>query len=72
MLANMPIEFVYKRDSMDTDGYGAKWYANDFGLNYFINKHKAMVQLVFRDESNVNGAYGDNRQQVIMQWQFVF
>ena len=72
MLANIPIEFVYKRDSMDTDGYDAKWYANDFGINYFFNKHKAKAQLVFRDESNVNGEDGDNRQQIVMQWQFVF
>jgi phosphate-selective porin OprO/OprP len=72
MLPNIPIELVYKRDSMDADGYETAWYANDFGLNYFFNKHKAKVQFVFRDESNVNGADGDNRQQVIMQWQFVF
>ena len=72
MLGNFPLELVYKRDSMDTDGYEAAWYANDFGLNYFFNKHKAKVQFVFRDESNVNGKDGDNRQQVVMQWQFVF
>ena len=66
MLPMLPIELVYKRDSMDTDGYETSWYANDFGLNYFFNKHKAKVQFVLRDESNVN------RQQVIMQWQFVF
>ena len=67
-----PIEFVYKRDSMDTDGYEKKWYANDLGVNYFFNKHKAKVQFLYRMESNVNGADGDDRNQFIMQWQFVF
>ena len=72
MLASIPIEFVYKRDSMDTDGYDKAWYANDFGVNYFFNKHKAKVQFLLRDESNVNGSDGDDRQQIVMQWQFVF
>jgi len=72
MLSNLPLEFVYKRDSMDTDGYEKKWYANDFGINYFFNKHKTKVQFIFRDESNVNGVDGENRQQVVTQWQFVF
>ena len=72
MLANIPIEFVYKRDSMDTDGYERKWYANDFGINYFFNKHKAKAQFIYRMESNVNGADGDDRNQFVMQWQFVF
>jgi len=72
MLDSIPVELVYKRDSMDTDGYEKKWYANDFGVNYFFNKHKAKVQLVYRMESNVNGADGDDRNQFVMQWQFVF
>lgn len=72
MLANLPIEFVYKRDSMDTVGYEKKWYANDFGINYFFNKHKAKAQFLYRMESNVNGADNDDRNQIIMQWQFVF
>jgi hypothetical protein len=72
MLASMPLEFVYKRDSMDTDGYEKEWYANDLGVNYFFNKHKAKVQFLYRMESNVNGANGDDRNQFIMQWQFVF
>jgi len=72
MLANMPLEFVYKRDSMDTDGYEKEWYANDLGVNYFFNQNKAKVQFVYRMESNVNGANGDDRNQFIMQWQFVF
>ena len=72
MLANIPIEFVYKRDSMDTDGYERKWYANDIGVNYFFNQHKAKAQLLYRIESNVNGVDGDDRNQFVMQWQFVF
>jgi len=72
MLGNLPLEFVYKRDSMDTDGYEKKWYANDLGVNYFFNKHKAKVQFLYRMESNVNGADGDDRNQFVMQWQFVF
>ncbi|NHZ73831.1 MAG: hypothetical protein GWP16_05120, partial [Nitrospirae bacterium] len=54
MLGNLPLEFVYKRDSMDTDGYAKKWYANDIGINYFFNQHKAKVQVLYRMESNVN------------------
>ncbi len=72
MLANIPVEFVYKRDSMDTAGYERKWYANDFGINYFFNKHKAKAQFLYRIESNVNGVDGDDRNQFVMQWQFVF
>lgn len=72
MLANVPIEFVYKRDSMDTDGYERKWYANDIGINYFFNQHKAKAQFLYRIESNVNGVDGDDRNQFVMQWQFVF
>lgn len=72
MLANLPLEFVYKRDSMDADGYERKWYANDIGVNYFFNKHKAKVQLLYRMESNVLGQDGDDRNQLVMQWQFVF
>ena len=72
MLANIPLEFVYLRDSMDTDGYAKKWYANDFGVNYFFNQHKVKVQFVYRMESNVNGRDGDDRNQFVMQWQFVF
>ncbi len=72
MLANMPVEFVYKRDSMDTDGYERKWYANDFGINYFFNQHKAKAQILYRVESNVNGVDGADRNQFVMQWQFVF
>ena len=72
ILGNLPLEFVYKRDSMDTDGYEKKWYANDFGVNYFFNQHKAKVQLLYRMESNVAGADGDDRNQLVMQWQFVF
>lgn len=72
MLANIPLEFVYKRDSMDADGYEKKWYANDLGVNYFFNQHKAKVQFLYRMESNVNGADGDDRNQFVMQWQFVF
>jgi hypothetical protein len=72
MLDNLPLELVYKRDSMDTDGYARKWYANDFGINYFFNQHKAKVQVVYRMESNVNGVDGDDRNQLVMQWQFVF
>ena len=71
MLANLPIEFVYKRDSMDTDGYAKKWDANDIGINYFFNKHKAKAQFIYRMESNVNDADGDDRHQKEMQWQFV-
>ncbi|MGB5478454.1 MAG: hypothetical protein WBO53_15710, partial [Thermoanaerobaculia bacterium] len=72
MLANIPLEFVYKRDSMDTDGYERKWYANDIGINYFFNQHKAKAQFLYRIESNVNGVDGDDRNQFVMQWQFVF
>ena len=72
MLKNVPVEIVYKRDSMDTDGYQKKWYANDIGINYFFNQHKAKAQLVYRMESNVNGQDGDDRNQLVMQWQFVF
>ena len=72
MLGNLPLEFVYKRDSMDTDGYAKKWYANDIGINYFFNQHKAKVQVLYRMESNVNGMDGDDRNQFVMQWQFVF
>jgi len=72
MLANIPLEFVYKRDSMDTDGYERKWYANDFGINYFFNQHKAKAQFLYRVESNVNGVDGADRNQFVMQWQFVF
>jgi phosphate-selective porin OprO/OprP len=72
MLANIPLEFVYKRDSMDTDGYESKWYANDIGINYFFNQHKAKAQFIYRMESNVNGADGDDRNQFVMQWQLVF
>lgn len=72
MLANIPLEFVYKRDSMDSDGYERKWYANDFGINYFFNQHKAKAQFLYRVESNVNGIDGADRNQFVMQWQFVF
>ena len=58
--------------SQDTDGYQKKWYANDIGINYFFNQHKAKAQLVYRMESNVNGQDGDDRNQLVMQWQFVF
>ncbi len=71
MLGGMPIEFVGKYDSMDTDGYDKTWNAVDIGINYFFNKHKAKAQLVYRMESNVNGSE-DDRQQLVMQWQFVF
>ena len=72
MLANTPVEFVGKWDSMDTDGYEEAWTAYDLGVNYFFNKHKAKVQFLYRTESNVNGADGDDRNQFVMQWQFVF
>ena len=72
MLGSMPIEFVGKYDSMDTDGYDRTWNAVDIGLNYFFNQHKAKAQLIYRMESNVNGADGDDRNQLVMQWQFVF
>jgi len=57
---------------MDTDGYDAKWYANDFGINYFFNKHKAKVQFLYRDESNIVGNPDLDGNQFVMQWQFVF
>ncbi len=72
MLANTPVEFVGKWDSMDTDGYESEWTAYDLGVNYFFNKHKAKVQFLVRSESNVDGVDGDDRRQVVMQWQFVF
>lgn len=72
MLANIPLELVYKYDSFDADGYEKTWTGNDFALNYFFNKHKAKVQFVYRLGSNVLGVDGDDRDTFIMQWQFVF
>jgi hypothetical protein len=72
MLANTPIEFVAKWDSMDTDGYEKEWSAWDLGVNYFFNKHKAKVQFLYRNESNIAGDPDLNGNQFVMQWQFVF
>lgn len=72
MLANVPLELVWKHDSFDADGFDRKWEGDDLALNYFFNKHKAKVQFVYRLGRNVLGVDGDDRDTFIMQWQFVF
>jgi hypothetical protein len=72
MLPSIPLELVYKYDSFDADGFETEWTGNDFGINYFFNKHKAKVQFVYRLGSDVQGVKGDDSELFIMQWQFVF
>lgn len=72
MLSSNNLEFVYKHDEFDADGFDESWKGDVFGVNYFWNQHKTKVQLLYRLDSNVLGVRGDDLDTFLMQWQFVF
>jgi len=72
MFKESPFEFVGKWEMLDADNYQDAWEATEVGVNYFWNGHKVKVQLTYRMGENVFGVRGDDRDNIFLQWQFVF
>lgn len=66
------VEIVAGWDSFDAKAYMDDYTRTSFGLNYFVNKHKAKFQATYRMEENVFGVTGADSDSVFAQAQFVF
>ncbi len=65
-------ELVGRYQELDASTYQAAWEATEMGLNYFWNKHKAKVQLIYRMGENLFGVPGDDTDSTFVQFQYVF
>ncbi len=72
MLPTNKVELVLGAESLDADNYGAAWERKSLGANFFLNKHKAKIQLTYRMGENLNGSRGADEDEAFLQFQFVF
>lgn len=66
------LEIVAGISEQDADNYAETWERTAYGINWFLKKHDIKVQLTFRDNENVDGVKGKNKDEVFLQTQFVF
>ncbi len=66
------LELVVGYQVQDADGYADEWTRTSFGVNYFMHKHKAKVQLSYRIGENLKGAMGSDEDELFLQGQYVF
>jgi len=66
------VEIVAGWDSLDADNFTDSTNRTSIGLNWYLNKHKAKLQTAFRSWENVLGVSGDDLDELIAQFQFVF
>lgn len=72
MLPGNQFEIVVGLQSQDADNYATEWDRSSFGINWFIHRHDAKVQLTMRQSENVDGVKGDDEDEIFVQSQFVF
>ena len=72
MLPGNKFELAGKYQTMAVDAWEKDWQATEVGVNYFLNEHKAKVQLTYRKSQNVFGVDGEDADNIFVQFQFVF
>lgn len=72
MLMKDKLELVAGFQTQDADGYAEEWERTSFGVNYFILKHDAKIQLSVRQGENKDGVNGNDLDEIFVQSQFVF
>jgi len=71
MFANT-IELVAGYQTQDADNYATAWNRTSLGANWFIKKNDIKVQLSYRMGENVDGASGNDKDEIFLQTQFDF
>ena len=72
MLLDNKVELVVGYQTQDADNYAEDWDRTSFGVNYFMHKHDAKVQVSVRQGENIKGVSGNDLDEIFVQSQFVF
>ena len=71
MFANT-IELVAGYQTQDADNYASSWNRTSVGANWFIKQNDIKVQLSYRIGENLDGATGNDKDEIFLQAQFDF
>jgi hypothetical protein len=66
------IELVAGYQTQDADNYATRWKRSSLGANWFIKGNDIKLQLTYRMGENLDGASGNDKDEIFLQTQFDF